>query len=48
MIVESFVRACADGTPVAPELRLVVHPDDLRRTDLLELERFLRDPYGRG
>ncbi|MFF2039453.1 macro domain-containing protein [Kitasatospora sp. NPDC058170] len=49
LIVESFVRACLDGTPVAPELRLVVHPDDLRRTDLLELERFLQEaPYRRG
>ncbi|MFE2727446.1 macro domain-containing protein [Kitasatospora sp. NPDC059327] len=49
LIVESFVRACLDGTPVAPELRLVVHPDDLRRTDLLELERFLQEaPHRRG
>lgn len=49
LIVESFVRACLGGTPVASELRIVVHPDDLRRTDLLELERFLQEaPYGCG
>ncbi len=42
MIVESFVRSCRLDPTVAPELRIVIRPGELEKTDLPGVEKFLQ------
>lgn len=42
MIVESFAAHCRREPATAPELRVVIRPADLERTDLSALGTFLR------
>lgn len=45
LIVETFVRGCLSHPAIAPELRVVIHPDDLARTDLSVVEKRLQELY---
>jgi len=40
-IIESFIEACDRLSTVTPELRVVLHPQGLERTDLVAIERQL-------
>ncbi len=42
LIIETFARSCRSGPPVAPELRIVIRPAELAKTDLSAVERFLQ------
>ena len=39
LIVDSFVEACRHHPALTPELRIVVRPEDLARTDLSPVEQ---------
>lgn len=47
LIIETFARGCRSGPPVAPELRIVIRPAELAKTDLSAVERYLQ-VLGRG
>ncbi|MFI6033124.1 macro domain-containing protein [Streptomyces sp. NPDC051315] len=42
MIVDTFTRSLRDDPAVSPELRVVLRPEELERTDLSAVEEFLR------
>ena len=44
LIAETFVRSCAGNVAIAPELRIVIRPDELTRTDLSLVEKLLQQP----
>lgn len=41
LIVDTFVRACWNGSMITPELRIVLLPENLGGLDLSEVERYL-------
>lgn len=41
LIIETFIDSCRNDPPAAPELRIVVRPAELEKTDLSVVERFL-------
>ena len=47
LIVETFVLSCVGNTAIAPELRIVIRPEELTRTDLSVVERLLQESAGR-
>jgi hypothetical protein len=46
LIAETFVCSCAGNVAIAPELRIVIRPDELTRTDLSLVEKLLQQPVG--
>jgi len=43
LIIDAFVRACGSLPAVSPELRIVIRPEELARTDLSAVEKHLRE-----
>jgi hypothetical protein len=48
MIVDSFAEGCRRHPAVAPELRIVIRPADLEKTDLSTVEKFIGELEGNG
>ncbi|MFF6955527.1 macro domain-containing protein [Streptomyces sp. NPDC008317] len=46
LIVDSFIGACRRYAALTPELRIVIRPEDLGRTDLSPVERRFEERYG--
>jgi hypothetical protein len=43
LIIETFARSCRADPTVAPELRIVIRPEELAKTDLSAVEKSLRE-----